>query len=476
MRLSSCLVVAGLSMGVNAFYPFEIKIDSTPSISTLKKVQRRFMPWTLLPDTSEEENTNAKPLTLGIKKFPVRRDNSYTIVEANTPTLPTSAPLDQDGNDYSYFSMVEVGSQKEQMWLVLDTGSPSTWVFGSDCTSSVCTSHNVFDTDNSTTYYSNSSTITVGYGSGTIKGSLGQDTLSIADMDVTLTFGQATSATSAFASYPIDGILGLGRSGTAGWTIPSFMDAVAQDGYLTSNIVGFHLSRAADDAKTGEVNFGQVDTTKFNGNISYTTTNSDIWSIPLDDVYVNGSACGFSGKSATIDTGTTYILIPPDDAATLFAMVPSSKKSGDNYIIPCDSTTTIEFEFSGIKYSISPEDYIGASSTDGCVSTIVGYQSSGADQWLVGDVFLKNVYSVFDFDNGQIGFGTLNNSTATGNGTSTTPAVTTIAGSVVTATSTAASTETSASETSSVAVLSAGSRFSFTVVPSLVVIFAAILL
>jgi cathepsin D len=158
-------------------------------------------------------------------------------------------------------------------------------------------------------------------------------------------------------------------------------------------------------------------------------------------------------------------------------MVPSSKKSGDNYIIPCDSTTTIEFEFSGIKYSISPEDYIGASSTDGCVSTIVGYQSSGADQWLVGDVFLKNVYSVFDFDNGQIGFGTMNNSTATGNGTSTTPAVTTIAGSAVTATSTADSTATSASETSSVAALNAGSRFSFTIVPSLcVVIFAAILL
>lgn len=475
MRLSSCLVVTGLSMGVNAFYPFEIKIDSTSSISTLEKVQRRFMPWTLLPDDSEEENANAKPLTLGIKKLPVRRDNSYTIVEANTPTLPTSAPLDQDGNDYSYFAMVEVGSQKEQMWLVLDTGSPSSWVFSSDCTSSVCTSHNVFDTDDSTSYYSNSSTITVGYGSGTIKGDLGQDTLSIADMDVTLTFGQATSASSAFASYPIDGILGLGRSGTAGWTIPSFMDAVAQGGYLTSNIVGFHLSRAADDAKTGEVNFGQLDTTKFIGNISYTTTDSDIWSIPLDDAYVNGVACSFSGKSATIDTGTTYLLIPPDDATTLFAMVPSSKKSGDNYIIPCDSTATIELEFSGIKYSISPKDYIGASSTNGCVSTIVGYQSSGSDQWLVGDVFLKNVYSVFDFDNGQVGFGTLSNSTVSGNGTSTASTVTTTAESAAIATGTA-STAAATSTTTSVAAMNLGSRFSSTVVPSLLVIIAAILL
>ncbi|KAJ5938782.1 Aspartic-type endopeptidase ctsD [Penicillium verhagenii] len=473
MRLSPCLVLAGLSMGVNAFYPFEIKLDSPASVSTLETLQRRFLPWTLQPDDSTKDNTDAKPLTLSITKLPVRRDDSYTIVEANTPTLPNSAPLDQNGNDYSYFSMVEVGSQKEQMWLALDTGSPSTWVFGSDCTDSVCTRHNTFDTDNSTSYTSNSSSITVGYGSGTIKGGLGQDKLSIADMDVTLTFGQATSATSAFANYPIDGILGLGRSGTAGWTIPSFMDAVAQAGYLSSNIVGFSLSRAADDARTGEVNFGRLDTTKFNGNISYTATDSDIWSIPLGDAYVNGKACGFSGKSATIDTGTTYILIPPADAATLFAKVPGSVKSGDNYIIPCNSTTSIEFEFSGIKYSISPEDYIGGSSTDGCASTIVGYQSSGVDHWLVGDVFLKNVYSVFDFDNAQIGFGTLDNATATGNGTYKVPSsVTTIAGSAATGKSTA--TAAAAASTTSMTSLNSGSHFSVTVVPSLLVIIAAI--
>ncbi|KAJ5653352.1 Aspartic-type endopeptidase ctsD [Penicillium lividum] len=477
MRFSPCLIVT-LSIGVNAFYPFEIKLDSPASVSTLESLQRRFMPWILQPD-SEEESIDAKPLTLSIKKFPVRRD-SHTIVDANTPTLPTSAPLDQDGHDYSYFTMVEVGSQKEKMWLALDTGSPSTWVFGSDCTADVCTSHNIFDTDNSTTYVSNSSTISVGYGSGTIKGSLGQDTLSIADMDVTLTFGQATNATSAFASYPIDGILGLGRSGTAGWMIPSFMDAVAQNGYLSSNVVGFSLSRAADDAKTGEVNFGQIDTTKFDGNLTYTATNSDIWSIPLDDAYVNGSPCGFSGKSATIDTGTTYILIPPSDAATLFAVVPGSHKSGENYIIPCNSTATIEFEFSGIKYTILPEDYVGSSSTDGCVSTIVGHQYSGTDDWLVGDVFLKNVYAVFDFNNGQIGFGARNSTAVFASGNSTAPSATTTAGSAVTASSTviADSTSTATSSTTyatSLASLNSGSRLSFTVVPSLLVIIAAII-
>lgn len=397
MRFSPCLLLAGLSTGVHAFYPWELKVE--PSLL------RRFLPWTLLPST-EDDISVRKPLTFDIKKAPVRRD-TYPIVKAYTPTLPNSAPLDQDGVDFSYFAVVQVGSQKEEMWLALDTGSPSSWVFGTNCTDIICTSHHTWNRTESSSYISNSSSYSIYYSSGTVSMDLGQDIWSLADMDVTFTFGSATSIASSFANYPIDGILGLGRSHRDGWNIPSFMDVVASEGLLDSNVVGFSLSRAADDPKDGEVNFGTIDTTKFDGNISYTATNQDRWTIPLDDVYVNNQAVNFTGRSATIDTGTTYILIPPADAASLFALVPGSSKSGENYIIPCNTNVTLEFEFSGIKYSIEPEDYIGAKSnmTAGCISTIVGHEAAGANTWLVGDVFLKNVYTVFDFDNIRIGFG-----------------------------------------------------------------------
>lgn len=443
MRFAPCLLLAGLSTGVHAFYPWELKVETG--------LLRRFMPWTLLPSADDDVSVK-KPLTFDIKKALVRRD-TYSIVEANTPTLPNSAPLDQDGMDFSYFAVVEVGSQKEEMWLALDTGSPSSWVFGTSCTDSVCTSHHTWNKSESSSYISNSSSYSVGYGSGTVNGDLGQDIWSVADMDVTFTFGSASSATKTFSSYPIDGILGLGRSQTAGWNIPSFMDVVASDALLSSNVVGFSLSRAADNPKDGEVNFGTIDTTKFGGNISYTATNQDTWTIPLDDVYVNDQAVGFTGKSATIDTGTTYILIPPADAASLFALVPGSSKSGENYIIPCNSTATLEFEFSGIKYAIEPEDYIGATSTGGCVSTIVGHESSGANTWLVGDVFLKNVYTVFDFDNAQVGFGGRTVNSTSVNGTYSSTTTTTSSASAVTDSASAAD----VSETSTTTTVATGS-------------------
>lgn len=429
MHLSPCLVLAGLSISAHAFYPYEITFDVSPSSSILDKVQRRFMPWLLdEAEDDDDDNPDPEPLSFGIKKLPARRD--YDIVKSSTPSLANSAAVDQDGQDFSYFAVVQVGSQKQEMWLALDTGSPSTWVFGSSCTDKTCTTHHTFDEKDSTSFASNKSSITVGYGSGTVRGNLGHDTLSIADLTVSLSFGTATSASKAFGSYPIDGILGLGRSHTAGWTIPSFMDAVAEKKLLKSNLVGFSLSRASDGDHDGSVTFGNVDTTKFDGNISYTSIHADSWSIPMDDVYVDGKACNFSGKSATIDTGTTYILAPPADAEKLFSLIPGSSKSGKNYMIPCNSDIPLELSFSGKKYTISPKDYIGSRSADGCVSTIVSHQSSGENDWLVGDVFLKNVYSVFDFDNGAVGFGTRNTSStsssasATGSGTFVAPSVT----------------------------------------------------
>ncbi|KAJ5484986.1 Aspartic-type endopeptidase ctsD [Penicillium diatomitis] len=432
MRFSPILLVSSIATSVHAFYPYEIKISATVGAPSEEKVIPRFFPWRLVEQASADDASPPQPFTLGIKKGPARRGDTYAIVKSNTPTMKNSAALDQDGEDFSYFAVVDVGSQKQQMWMALDTGSPSSWVFSALCRDSVCQRHHKFDKSQSSSYSSSDSVFTIGYGSGTVSGNLGTDTFGLADMDVTLSFGTATSANDTFASYPFDGILGLGRSRTGGWGIPSFMDVVADKKLLPANIVGFSLSRAKDHKNDGEVNFGAVDTTKFDGNISYIPTSTKTWTIPMDDAYVDGKPLGLTNRAATIDTGTTYILIPPADAAALFAHVPNSYRSGENFIIPCNSTATIEFAFAGIKYSILPEDYIGASSTGGCVATIVGHESSGPNDWLVGDVFLKNVYSVFDFDNGHIGFGALASPNSTGNGTAVIPTATASAGAAMT--------------------------------------------
>ncbi|BDD58985.1 hypothetical protein MAP00_004220 [Monascus purpureus] len=109
----------------------------------------------------------------------------------------------------------------------------------------------------------------------------------------------------------------------------------------------------------------------------------------------------------------------------------------------CDSTADVKLTFSGLSYSISPKDYVGARSGSGsgsnCLSTIVPQKTFKDADWLVGDIFLKNVYTVFDYDADRIGFAPREDSISSSKNTTST--------STSASSSTGSGTETSVSKT-----------------------------
>lgn len=308
----------------------------------------------------------------------------------------------------SYVISVGVGSQNQTLWMLLDTGGLSTWVFSSDCTAEPCTVHSTFDADKSTSLKENGLDFTIHYGTGTVSGVTVTDDISFAGLKLRIPIGLAAEASADFMNYPMDGIFGLGRSNSSGEKEgTTFMDAAAKEGLFKRNIVGINLHRLSDDSKDGEVTFGDIDKSKFTGDISYTKVTSDVdkWEIPVGGVSVDGEKIDLPNKLALIDTGTSFIFLPPDDATALHALIKGSEKAGDTFLIPCDCKQDVAFEFSGISYSVSPKDYVGEQVGDNkCRSNIIGVQTDGPDDWLLGATFLKNVYAVFDYDEDQIGF------------------------------------------------------------------------
>jgi hypothetical protein len=327
------------------------------------------------------------------------------VVSAILPSQTLSAGIDQDGTDYSYFAEIKLGTASKTYYMLLDTGAGQTWIMGSDCKSSPCTSHNTFGPLDSTTYKTTQKSFSVAYGTGSVSGVQATDTVSLAGLKMSMTFGVANETSDEFNNFPIDGIIGLSRMTSDS---PSFLEALVSSQQLRANVFGVALSRSADGSSdTGEINFGAADTSRFSGSLSYTpvTTNGEMdWAIPMDNIGVGTTKSTVtSGKLGFVDTGTSFIFASASDVKLFHAVVPGAASTdGRTYTVPCTTTDSAFITFSGVTYKISSKDWVGPEVNGVCSSNVYGIEVV-AGAWLLGDVFLKNVYALFDVDQSRIG-------------------------------------------------------------------------
>ncbi len=334
----------------------------------------------------------------------MKRENKFPVVFSKQPDQPNALAIDQDGSDFSYFSTVKFGSEGKEMYMLIDTGSANTWVMGSSCKSASCGIHNTFGPDDSTTLKQTTKSWQLAYGTGEVDGNLVSDRVAFANYSLDMSFGLATEASDDFNNYPMDGILGFGPPQSNDMGSKPMMQVLDEQTTLKHNVLGVHLQRAADGSNDGQIIIGDIDKSKFSGDLNYLpTVNANSWEIKVDDALLDGKACGLTGRTATVDTGTSYILMPPSDAELVHSKIPGSTHNGEMFSVPCDTATSFQIAFNGVKYTISPKDYVGKPGGSGCSSNIIGHQAFGPQQWIMGDVFLKNVYTVFDFDKDRIG-------------------------------------------------------------------------
>ncbi|KAM3072742.1 hypothetical protein ACMFMF_007074 [Clarireedia jacksonii] len=387
-------------------------IQKLPDASLPRDVQISRLAERLTRKYNRQTRTQAEGAPLA------KRDNTYQVQTAANPSQTNSAGLDQDGTDYSYFAEVTFGDKDTPLYMLLDTGAGTSWVMGSDCTSAACTTHNSFGAKDSSTLKPAKGSLDVQYGSGSVTGSYATDSVKIAGLEFSMTFGIANSTSDQFSSFPMDGILGLSRQSG---DYPNFLETLVTSKVLKDNIFGMDLNRASDGPNTGEINFGAPDTSRYSGDLTYTTvTKNDLddWAILLDNVGVGTKQSGISGKSAYIDSGTSYIFGPPNDVITFHDLIPGSATTDNStFTVPCSTTAPVTFTFSGVTYSVSSKDWVGPRVNGVCTSNIFGVSVVDKNSWLVGDTFLKNVYVVFDVDQNRVGFAPKKAATSTATST-----------------------------------------------------------
>ncbi|KKA27605.1 hypothetical protein TD95_005437 [Thielaviopsis punctulata] len=351
-----------------------------------------------------------------------RNTNSYDIMTAETPSYKHSVGIDQDGNDLSYFISVSIGSNKTQMYMLVDTGAGSTWIMGDTCSTDACKMHSSFSPSESTTMTELDKTFSIAYGSGSVSGRNVEDSLTVGDISVTMNFGLANYTSSDFESFPFDGILGLSLN--TGST-DSFTHKLNASSDITEKVFSVFLARASSGVNNGELTLGGINPSRYTGAITYTdleSASSGDWSIPMDSVSIGGKDVGISSRTGYIDTGTSYIFGPPEDVKLMHSHIAGANTTdGSRWTVPCDTSEDLALSFGGKAWTLQKSDWISTARDGTCYSYVMGVEvvSNG---WLLGDSFIKNVYTVFDMAERRIGFAAAkhdSSSTASASGSTT---------------------------------------------------------
>ncbi|PPQ86178.1 hypothetical protein CVT25_006921 [Psilocybe cyanescens] len=206
----------------------------------------------------------------------------------------------------------------------------------------------------------------------------------------------------------------------------SVLANIFQQNPAQPNFIAIDLARSADleDIDGGSFTIGEYEPhyaavanmTK----LSQHPKGGDRWTTLLEGMYVDNQAIDVvstiagvpAGQSqALLDTGDPNAILPVAMYNALYSRIPGSAlhegATGSIWIIPCNTTTHVEVAFGGERYPIHPLDLstisdpltINGEEWVACVAAFKGADRWGGDAYDIslGDSFLRNVYSVFDF-------------------------------------------------------------------------------
>ncbi|XP_059180660.1 pepsin A-like [Centropristis striata] len=313
-------------------------------------------------------------------------------------------PMTNDA-DISYFGKISIGTPPQSFKVVFDTGSSNLWVPSVYCTSAACENHNEYDPAMSSTYRQNGQSLTIRYGTGSMTGILGYDTVTVGGLAVrNQIFGLSKTEADYMEFMRTDGILGLAYPSLAASGATPVFDNMMSQGLVDQDLFSVYLSHKPE--KGSVVTFGGMDPNHYSGSISWIPlSNARFWQITVDSITINGQvvACD-GGCQAVVDTGTSLIVGPASSSNKINQLVGATfDQQHLTYIFNCDNIAEkpdVIFHINGQEFPIPSSAYVRQTKHYGCIT---GFGNGGDKLWILGDVFIREYYSIFDRANNRVG-------------------------------------------------------------------------
>lgn len=329
-------------------------------------------------------------------------------------TLETgeSEPI-KDYANAQYYGTVSIGTPPQSFQVIFDTGSSNLWVPKVGCKHCgipFIGQKSKYDHTASSTYDEDGKEFNIMYGSGSVSGFFSQDSVTLAD-DIVVEgqrFAEIEDAGGLGLAYSLgkfDGILGLGFTSISIDGATTVLENAIKQNKLDQPVFSFYLG----DNAPGELTFGGYDSDKFEGDLEFVKLDSaTYWQIVLDKVSAGDYEDVSSDKiTAIVDSGTSLLTGPKTEISKIASAVGAKANIMGEYTIDCakvDDIPDVVFTIGGTEYTIPGKNtVIQAQGT--CLFAFMGLDiPAPGPQWILGDVFMREYYTVFNYNDQTIGF------------------------------------------------------------------------
>ncbi|TMW61805.1 hypothetical protein Poli38472_010868 [Pythium oligandrum] len=278
--------------------------------------------------------------------------------------------------DLDYYCYVALGTPDQRLRVALDSNMSDTWV-----RKDPEAGHFFYNHSKSTTYQAVGTAVDFdGLG-----GYLSRDRVGFGDSIALAQHSFVEVTSTPFRNFwkdlHHDGFLGLGWAPSKTTSTAALIPSLIQRGLLNEPVVGLSLRKQGN----GLLSLGGIDSQSFVGEMHYTETitSTGAWAIPLDGVLMNGKPLVDSKDSkpiAWISSSSYSIKGPMRAIRAIFNAL-------DRTHLP-----NITIVLDGEHFTITHEAYMS--------SVFFGFQPNGDSSdssWTLGQVFLREFYTVFDY-------------------------------------------------------------------------------
>lgn len=354
-------------------------------------------------------------------KIPITRTGGYPSVKSFKITTEDSSQfltasesnvVLENNSNLQYIGQLEIGSPPQNLTFIFDTGSSWLWAPSIDC--ETCNNSTKFNYSDSSTFNSTGSRISLEYGQGEASGVLSTDAVSIGTPSLNATqYFILVNQTADFDGIKADGILGLAFSSLSD-DYPTYIQTLKSQGLIQNATFSFYLSDdgflSVDTTPESAFTIGGYDVKEYANNSAIhwmKIYETGYWTLPLSKVHYGGVDLGGPASYAIIDTGTSLIMGPSDKVSKITEII-QKKHKGVCMIIEgftiCECSSADEFNglsliMEGVEYYIESK-HLFLENEGFCILLM---QAFDAEIWILGDVFLRRYYSIYDMDNMQIG-------------------------------------------------------------------------